>query len=262
MASQCCFKRIEKKYPLTLEQYEQIKSGMRDYVKADQYSNYTISNLYYDTDDYNLIRTSLEKPIYKEKLRMRAYGTPGDHDNVFIELKKKYDGVVYKRRIILDADAAVKYIHNGEHPQNINIGQIGREIDYFMTSYQPSPKVMIAYDREAWQGLDNPDLRITFDTNLRWRDCDLDLRDGDWGLPILHPEDKQILMELKIPGAAPLWLARLLSETKTFSSSFSKYGTWYKNIILGQNAQNTQNAQDINYYHQAVTTERYFALSA
>ncbi len=258
MGAQCCFERIEKKYPLTPEQYEQIKAGMKNYVKADRYSNYTISNLYYDTDDYDLIRTSLEKPVYKEKLRMRAYGTPGDQDQVFIELKKKYEGVVYKRRIILDADTAARYIHHGERPENL--GQIGREIDYFMSSYQPSAKVMIAYDREAWQGLDNPDLRVTFDTNLRWRDDHLDLCAGDHGLPILPPEQKQILMELKIPGAAPLWLARLLSETGAFSSSFSKYGAWYQNIILKQSGQTIRH--DINIHHINSAARRDFALIA
>ena len=229
-ALQCCFKRVEKKYLLTKEQYLAMRWGMSPYVTADRYANYTISNLYYDTDDYQLIRTSLDKPVYKEKLRMRAYGVPGDHDKVFIELKKKFEGVVYKRRIVLDADAAARYIHQGQNPEAEN--QISREIDYFMSSYQPVPKVFIGYDREAWAGVENPDLRITFDTNLRWRTTDLDLRRGDSGAPILPPD--QILMELKIPGAAPLWLARLLSENHIFSTSFSKYGTWYKQVILGQ----------------------------
>ena len=227
-AVQCCFQRIEKKYLLTAEQYAAMKQGMAPYVTADQYASYTICNLYYDTDDFRLIRTSLEKPVYKEKLRMRSYGVARDDSKVFVELKKKYDGVVYKRRIVMEADAAARYIHNGEKPAEEN--QICREIDFFMDSYQPVPKVFIGYDREAWAGTETPDLRITFDTGLRCRTSELDLRLGDHGTPILPPET--VLMELKIPGAAPLWLARLLSENGIFPTSFSKYGTWYKQEIL------------------------------
>ena len=226
---QCCFKRVEKKYLLTPEQYRNMRWGMAPYVEADRYANYTICNLYYDTENFSLIRTSLEKPVYKEKLRMRSYGTPGDDDRVFIELKKKFQGVVYKRREVMAADAAARYLHENRRPAEES--QILREIDYFMESYHPFPRVFIGYDREAFAGIENPDLRVTFDTDLRWRDTDLDLRAGDSGAPILGTD--QILMELKIPGAAPLWLARLLSENGIFPVSFSKYGTWYKRFVLG-----------------------------
>ena len=227
---QSCFKRYEKKYLLTPEQYEQMLRGMRPYVTADKYSHYTICNLYYDTDSYQLIRTSLEKPVYKEKLRMRSYGVQPDTGNVFIEIKKKYEGVVYKRREVMDAASAFRYIHGGHKP--VRDTQICREIDHFMNTYHPEAKVFIAYDREAWAGTDIPDLRVTFDTRLRARTTDLDLRVSDAGLPILPPE--QILMELKIPGAAPLWLARLLSENNIFPVSFSKYGAWYRQTVLGE----------------------------
>ena len=227
---QCCFKRIEKKYLLTPAQYRAMRQGMAPYVTADQYANYTICNLYYDTEDFQLIRTSLDKPVYKEKLRMRSYGVASDDSRVFLELKKKFDGVVYKRREILDAAAAARYLHQGRKPDRDS--QIFREIDYFMESYHPVPQVFIAYDREAWAGIENPELRVTFDTRLRARTTRLDLRLGDDGAPILPPD--QVLMELKIPGAAPLWLARLLSENGIFSTSFSKYGTWYKQELLCQ----------------------------
>lgn len=161
---------------------------------------------------------------------MRSYGVPGGQDKVFVELKKKYEGVVYKRRAVMRAADAVSYIHDGNTPEQEN--QICHEIDWFMRSYRPTPKVFIAYDRTAFAGLDNPDLRITFDTNLRWRDTDLDLRAGDHGDPILPPD--KILMEVKIPGTAPVWLAHLLSEVGAFPTSFSKYGTCYKQNLLGR----------------------------
>ena len=227
---QFSFKRYEKKYMLTPDQLTRMLAGMENYMRADEFGHYTICNIYYDTDDFQLIRASLEKPIYKEKLRMRSYGVPSDQDKVFVELKKKYDSVVYKRRTVMHAVEAVSYIHNGIAPKRDD--QICREIDWFMRSYHPTPKVYIAYDRTAFAGLENSELRITFDTNLRWRDRELDLRAGDYGQMLLSPE--HILMEIKIPGTTPIWLAHLLSEIGAFHTSFSKYGAWYTQNILGR----------------------------
>ena len=205
-----CFQRYEKKFLLTRGQYEAMKRGMAAYMEPDAHANYTICNLYYDTDDWQLIRESLEKPVYKEKLRVRSYGAAKDADNVFIEIKKKFDGVVYKRRIVLPAAEAAEYLETGSLK---NPSQISREIDWMRTRLDLKPKVFIGYDREAYagaNGAENPELRITFDTRLRWREDRLDLRCGADGHPLL-PEGS-VLMEIKIPGAAPLWLARLLSE--------------------------------------------------
>jgi SPX domain protein involved in polyphosphate accumulation len=196
-AVQSCFQRIEKKYPLTAAQYHAMLSGMRAHMRPDRYSRYTLCNVYYDTPSYDLIRTSLEKPVYKEKLRLRSYGTPRDGDRVFVELKKKFEGVVYKRRITLTAAEAPLYLA-GKALQSGS--QISREIDWFMHTYRPDPAVMIAYDREAYAGRENSELRITFDTGIRWRNTEVDLRCGDSGSLLLprgqHPHGDQI------PGAA------------------------------------------------------------
>ena len=228
---QSCFKRYEKKYLLTCEQYEAVRAGMAKHMVADRYSNYTICNIYYDTADYELIRTSLEKPVYKEKLRVRSYGAVGNRGTVFVELKKKFDGVVYKRRVTMEAAQASRWIGGGKAPEH---SQIHREIEWFLRSHRLTRKTFIGYDREAYAGKDNSELRITFDTNLRWRTENADLRLGDHGRPLL-PEDT-VLMEIKIPGTAPLWLARLLSENGIHSTSFSKYGAFYKQIILRSEA--------------------------
>lgn len=225
---QFSFKRYEKKYMLDPGRLDQMLTGMEQYMRADEYGRYSICNIYYDTDDFRLIRTSLEKPIYKEKIRMRSYGVPGDRDTVFIELKKKYDSVVYKRRAVMKAADAAAYLHDGTPPEQED--QICREIDWFLHSYHPKPKVFIAYDRTAFAGRETPDLRITFDTGLRWREKELDLRAGDYGNPLLPPD--QILMEIKIPGTSPVWLARLLSECGAFPTSFSKYGTYYTQNLI------------------------------
>ena len=224
---QSCFKRFEKKYLLTQEQYRAMILGMAFYMRPDEHPRYTIGNVYYDTSDYALIRASLEKPVYKEKLRVRSYGVPKDDGLAFVEIKKKFDGVVYKRRVTMTAAEADAWLRGGRPPKET---QISREIDWFLRYYLPTPAVYIAYDREAYAGVENDELRITFDRKLRWREHDVDLRAGDGGNPILG--DDQILMEIKIPGAAPLWLAHLLAENHIVSTSFSKYGAYYKQAVL------------------------------
>lgn len=222
-----CFERYEKKYRLTAEQQRLILEGMRPYMKKDAYGAYTICNIYYDTDDWRLIRASLEKPVYKEKLRVRSYGVPEENGRVFVELKKKYDGVVYKRRITTEAREAAPFLA-GAVPNGH--GQIGQELLWFQQRYGAKPRVFIAYDRLAFAGIDDSELRITFDTNLRWRDTALDLRLGDYGAPIT--DLGMILMEIKLPGVCPLWLSQLLSRAEVFPTSFSKYGYCYQYHIL------------------------------
>ena len=224
---QFSFERYEKKYLLTAQQKAFLLDGMRPYIKVDRYSNYTICNIYYDTEDWQLIRASLEKPVYKEKLRVRSYGVPDETDSVFVELKKKYDGVVYKRRITAELSEVAPFL-DGELPAE-RYGQIGRELAWFQSFYRTEPRVFIGYDRQAFTGIDDPSLRITFDTNLRWRTTDLSLSAGDHGAPITMAGDA--LLELKLPAACPLWLSRLLSEAGAFPVSFSKYGSCYQNDL-------------------------------
>ena len=227
-AIQYSFQRYEKKYFLTPVQQTHLLSQMQPYLKSDDYGNYTICSLYYDTDDWRLVRASMEKPVYKEKLRVRSYGVPKEDGEVFVELKKKYDGIVYKRRIAMEAYRTEPFLY-GLEPGH-RYGQIGREISWFQKVYQATPKIFIAYDRTAFAGIDDPNLRITFDTNLRWRDTGLDLCLGDHGQPLLDTD--QVLMEIKMPGACPLWLSHLLSEEGIFPTSFSKYGTCYRKHLL------------------------------
>ena len=221
------FKRVEEKWLLPKEEYRRLLPELRKHMEEDVYGKYTISNIYYDTADFRLIRESLEKPVYKEKLRMRSYGVPGWCDPVFVEIKKKFDGVVYKRRVTMQMQNADRYLKGLKRGDG---SQISREIDYFMQLYRPQPKAFIAYDREAYAAADGGELRITFDTALRARSNDLDLRSGDHGILLL--KEDLYLMEIKIPGAAPLWLARLLSENGIFPTSFSKYGAYYKQFVI------------------------------
>ena len=222
------FKRTEKKYLLSSEQYGALWERLEPHLEPDEYPASTVCSIYYDTEDYRLIRHSLDAPVYKEKLRLRSYNIPGPGDPVFVELKKKFKGVVYKRRICLSAREAEDWLDRDRKPGEDD--QTVREIDWFLHSVRPAAKVFLACDRFAWRDREEPELRITFDQNLRWRDRELSLCAGDWGEPMLPPG--QVLMEIKTPAAAPLWLSRALSELMIFPASFSKYGTCYREHIL------------------------------
>lgn len=222
MAFTYIFRRVEKKYMLTREQYEYLIGAIAPYMAPDNYGETEIRNIYFDNPDNELIETSLRKPEYKEKLRLRSYGTPGADSTVFFEIKKKYRGVVYKRRISMKLREAYDYIGGGSLPESIG-GNIPAEIDYMMNRYRLSPKAYISYRRVAWAGKDNPDLRITFDRDITSRYDDVRLESQADGHRVL-PDDTY-LMEIKIPGAMPLWLAHVLSEKNIFPHSFSKFGT-------------------------------------
>lgn len=203
---------------------------LEKHFSVDQYGLHTISNIYFDTEQYDITRTSIEKPPYKEKLRVRSYGRPDpETGSVFVELKKKYRHIVYKRRIVVSVPEARAFLLDGVLPGSSD-PQITREIAHFMELHHPVPKVFLCYDRIALFGREDPDLRITFDTNLLWRETDLSLCAGAYGTRIL-PED-QVLMEIKVPSAIPLWLAHALSQQQLYRTSFSKIGACYTGFIL------------------------------
>lgn len=221
------FKRYELKFMLTTQQYIQLKELMKKYMQGDEFGKSTICNLYFDTPDYLLIRHSIEKPVYKEKLRLRSYGTPKTDSTVFAELKKKYKSVVYKRRIGMSEQAAMKFLCERKPVKDT---QITREIDYFLDFYNhPKPMVYLSYEREAFFSKTDSDFRMTFDRNILWRDYDLSLCKGVYGEPIL--KKNQVLLEVKTAAAIPMWLTMFLSENHIYKTSFSKYGTAYKTIF-------------------------------
>ena len=213
---------------LTKEQKEQFLERVKDYLEVDQYGESTICNVYYDTPSYDLIRNSIEKPVYKEKLRLRSYGIPKEEDKTFVEIKKKYDGIVYKRRVELPLKESKDYLDHGVSPSKIN--QIKKEIDYFLNFYQPEKKMYIAYDRTAMIGKQDTNIRVTFDRNIRYRTYDLDLAKGDYGTLILSPDT--VIMEIKVAGAYPLWMVSILTDLHIYPTSFSKYGNCYKYELI------------------------------
>ncbi|MFI3176738.1 MAG: polyphosphate polymerase domain-containing protein [Eubacteriales bacterium] len=231
MTTQMVFKRYELKYLLTREQYEGLKQLMEAHMVLDEYGKHTIRNIYFDTPDYRLIRRSIEKPCYKEKLRVRSYGDFKDTSKAYVEMKKKYKGVVYKRRLPLEGIGVETFLEEGKIEQDNN--QIAKELSYFMHYYQTlKPAVALHYEREAYYGIEDHDFRMTFDQNIRINATHITLGDEREAVEVL-PEGS-ILLEVKTAMGIPQWLLHFFSEHHIFKKSFSKYGTAYLNILLPQ----------------------------
>lgn len=222
--TQTVFSRYEKKYLMPESVYLELRQRLVPYMQEDQYGLHTICNIYYDTPDSLLIRRSIEKPVYKEKLRLRSYGVPTLDSTVFLEIKKKYRKVVNKRRIQLTLQEAYDYVEHGIRPEQDS--QILHEIDFFLQRYHLERGIYLAYDRIALFGKEDPAFRVTFDQNIRSRRTFMGLENGSSGTMLL-PKG-YYLMESKILGATPLWFTKILSELDIYPVSFSKYGNIYK----------------------------------
>lgn len=235
MTTQINFKRYELKYLLSEEQLHLVQDTMRDHMQPDRFFSSTVRSLYFDTDSCRLIRHSLEHPVYKEKLRLRSYRRAEADSPVFVELKKKYQSVVYKRRVALPLSQAEDWIRGGALPDTASRftpgeQQVLHEIGYFINFYQTlAPAALITCDRTAYTGIEQPDLRITFDTDVLARTHDMSLGGEIYGTGLL-PEGKT-LMEIKTGGGMPLWLTDALTRGRIYRQTFSKYGAAYQTLI-------------------------------
>ncbi len=216
------FKRVEDKYILTLEEKDRFLALCNKYIKEDIYYKYSVHSIYYDNNTNELAINSLLKPEYKMKLRLRCYGEPNLDKPVFLETKKKYDNIVYKRRIELGLEEAYNYLEYGiaHHVHN----NIADEIDYILNYYNLEVKVYIAYDRECYAAIDEADVRITFDNNIRYRIDDISLQEKGNEEKL---QDGLVMLEVKAMKRYPMWLVKVLSEMKLYKTSFSKYGNIY-----------------------------------
>ncbi len=234
------FMRKEIKFMLNMDQYERLLEEIHKHMDPDKFcvsgKDYGIYNLYYDTPDDYLIRTSLEKPYYKEKIRLRSYFSPAKpSDTVFLEIKKKVGGIVTKRRVTLTLAESDAYLMQRQKPVDLTKylqKQIFSELDVFLDSYPIAPKQYISYQRSAFFGKDDPDFRLTFDRNITERRYDLSLAMPSYGAQVIAPNQR--LMEVKIAGAMPLWLSEKLAELEIYKISFSKYGRAYQRFVCHQ----------------------------
>ncbi len=221
------FKRKEKKYQLTEAQWQALWQDIGDRLCPDKYGRTQICNIYYDTPARDLLRRSIEKPVFKEKLRLRSYGVPTADSTVFLEIKRKYKGVVYKRRADMTLRQAEAFLAVGQKPGADT--QILRELDYFLQQYKPEPFIFLAYEREAYLQKEDNAVRLTVDRNICSRTTELDLSAGSHGQPLLPPDT--CLLEIKINGAMPLWLSAALAKHKIYPRSFSKCGRVYQQLL-------------------------------
>ena len=235
----CSFARKEIKFLLNMDQYYGLMEVIGEHMNPDKYcvggKEYGIYNIYYDTPDDFLIRESLSKPYYKEKIRLRSYYSPASEDSpVFLEIKKKIGGIVTKRRVSMTLGESQEYLETGRKPQSDKYiqNQVFKELDAFLEHYPVSPKQYISYQREAFFGKDNKDFRLTFDRKLTERRYDLSLECRSYGNYIIEADQR--IMEVKISDSMPDWLLHKLSELGIYKTSFSKYGRAYMSYIREQ----------------------------
>ena len=226
------FRRVEKKYIITEAQYKVLKKALKDYMVEDEHGKSLICNLYFDSRLYELISHSITKPFFKEKIRLRSYNVPGKNSDVFLEIKRKCDGVVSKRRIGMKLFDFENYL-NDKNSLEHQSRQIKSELDYYFDRYNLRPTMYVSYSREAFYQKDNMDFRITFDSNIIAREYDLNLDSENYGTRIL--ENGKYVMEIKTLSSIPLWLVPILNELKIMPCAFSKYGEAYTQLVLGAN---------------------------
>ena len=231
------FNRYERKYIITAKQKDDMVEFMKDHLVFDDYSTdntpYHIYNIYFDTHDFSIIRNSIAKPTYKEKLRLRSYTFPIQHEDiVFLEIKKKFEGRINKRRLFMTYEQVLDYLNHQKKPVFANYidQQVFLEIDYFLSLHKAKPGAFISYKRIAMIS-EQDDLRVTFDYDMKFRNDNVNFESDD-GHQIIQSND-YFLMEVKSSINFPFWLARKLSEFQLYSQSFSKYGKAYQQYLQG-----------------------------
>ena len=230
MSMKKVFQRKETKYLLNQTQFNKFFEELQAYMSVDQYGLHTIRSLYFDTADYQFIRHSMEKPKYKEKFRVRSYGMPTPESTVFLEIKKKMNGIVYKRRIPIRYDAYLFWLRTGGLADDLAESQIGHEIAWLFSKHVDlAPKVLISYDRFSLFSEVEEEFRVTFDQNICYqaKDANLDAARGKLVAPELY-----MLMEVKAMGAYPLWFVKLLTKHQIQKGSFSKYAQTYQRHLF------------------------------
>lgn len=220
---QTIFSRNEKKYQITQHKAAQLVEAISNKMKPGKYGTYWVQNLFFDTDNWDIIHTSMEKPHYKEKMRLRCYGTPETTDRMFLEFKKKYDGVVYKRRFPIVPAELANYTIN-EILSRANT-QIAKELVYHIQQKGVTEKFYISYNRQEFTGVHDEDLRLTIDSNISYRLDSLFFTQPQLDCSALDPN--KFLLEIKMPLSIPLWLSHILSDLGIFASSFSKYAACF-----------------------------------
>lgn len=233
------FKRYEIKYFLLKEKAEELVLRLYPHMVLDPHcpggESYRISSIYFDTDDRYFIRHSMSRPLYKEKFRMRSYGgQKSDCDMVFLEIKRKFDRIVSKRRAILTLKQAEEFVNKSVRPEVSGYmnNQVVDEMAFFLGTYRVRPSAYIGYNRVAFSGKHDLGLRVTFDTDIVARRNELTLRSPSNGERLI--DERKALMEIKFSYSVPIWLSSLLSEFDLFRRGYSKYGNEHELLVANE----------------------------
>ena len=224
------FQRVETKYILDRATLARLEAEMHAYLIPDDYATSTISNIYFDNDDFQMIQDSIARRGGREKLRMRTYAAkPTKDSQVFLEIKKKSEDVGFKYRLDSNLTSVVNYIEKGLADQTISDERVKTEVALLQERYAGlKAKMVISYDRYSMKGSEDKKVRVTVYSNIRFRDYDVDLTLGRHGWPLL--EGNKVIMEIKVPGQYPTWLAAILNKYGLVEQSFSKYGKAYLKV--------------------------------
>ena len=217
--------RMEQKYFVSFDKYNKLMKLINNKLVKDKYFSERIYNIYFDNDEYEFMTKSLDKPLYKEKVRLRSYETKDKNSNVFLEIKKKFQGHGNKRRVVINYNEAKDYIDNKIIP-NTN-KQIMGELDYTFKKNNLKPKISLTYDRLSYAFKEDESYRVTFDTNIRYSNKKVDLVDLDDEYCLFNDG---YIMEVKTLKGYPSWFIKALNELKLYPVSYSKVGEAYKEL--------------------------------
>lgn len=239
------FTRKELKYVITMDQFRELTNRMAPYMRVDKNGTdgeYTVSSLYFDSDDKRIYFDTKNKLKSRQKLRLRMYDDAALDDMAFFEIKQKHKKVVYKRRMVLPLHEAYRYMNEEGAIENIHTSnvQVLKEIEHLRNLYKLRPEMIVSYDRKALHGIEDPNFRVTFDWNLRCRKSDLRMENGSYGVNFIDPY--LVIMEVKVDHHVPLWLSRVLSDLQCEQRSASKYCTSFETLH--------DELQQINYFER------------
>lgn len=232
------FNRYELKYIVNKALYKELLQALQGHVFMDKHGDqdgyYMVMNLYYDTADHLFFNETVNRQQFRQKLRLRGYNHINRDSNVFLEIKKKYRGVVYKRRTLLKLPEAYAFLADTLSKKDYSLydasnTQILGEVDFLKQFYQLEPKVIVSYDRQAFQGIHEEDLRVTFDRNLLKRETDLRIESRSDGELFMDPS--LYVLEVKVNDRIPLWLSHILNDFQCWRQGYSKYTSSYNSDL-------------------------------
>jgi len=220
------FDRWELKYVVTVKQMYQLMHALKNYVVLDENGDdglYKIKSIYYDSHDFKFYHEKMNGNKYRQKVRLRGYNNVAYNDDVYFEIKQRYNTTVQKRRAELKLSDAYELMkHPLDAEQYADKKRIVLdEIRYLSSMHALEAKAIVSYDRKAYMGKYEDGLRITFDTNLKCRKENLNLEEYHKEKYFVHPS--LAVLEIKTNEKVPIWLVSLIQRFEIEAHRVSKY---------------------------------------